>query len=92
MAKKLTTAERLTNLEKNMYSVEQLINACNNAIIALAYSIKLKGDELDELTAEGYKEFVENSVHPMMKRVTSIVDEIVKEAREAIENMKEEEK
>ena len=67
-------------------ALDRVTEALNNATVALFYINKVKGDELDNVTSDEYVKFVQEHVHPLMRRT----DEIVKEATEKLSKQAEE--
>ena len=60
------------------------------------YISKVKGNELDKVKTEDYVKYVEEHVHPLMRRADEIVKEAgqmaKKEIEEAVEKVKKEKK
>lgn len=67
-------------------ALDRVTEALNNAVVALYYITNVKGDELDKVTADEYIAFVQEHVHPLMRRT----DEIVREATEKLAKQAEE--
>lgn len=82
-ANKLTTKD----LQKEIIILEQVTNALNTAVVALAYAMKVKGDELDKVTSEDYVKYVKEHVHPLVRRADELV---LEEAKKAAEKVKQE--
>lgn len=61
---------------QEMVMLDRVTNALNTAVVALMYINKVKGNELDKVKTKDYVKYVQEHVHPLMRRA----DEIVKEA------------
>lgn len=66
------------DLQREIVALDRIAEALNTAVVALYYVTKVKGDELDGVKSDDYVKFVQEHVHPLMRRA----DEIVKEASE----------
>ena len=79
------TAKNLDQLAKQVTILTDLVNILNNALVAVAYGAGVRGDELNELTADEYVKFVHENVHPLTRRATEIVNEIAIKTKKEIE-------
>lgn len=74
---------------RELVMLDRVTNALNTAVVALMYINKVKGTELDKVKTEDYVKYVEEHVHPLMRRADEIVKEAAEQSKEAIENEKE---
>lgn len=83
--KKLTVKD----LQQEIAVLDNITNALNTAIVALYKIINVKGDELDNVTAEDYVKYVQEHVHPIVRRADELSREVAekaaKSAKEAVE-------
>ena len=96
--KKSTKSKKPTveQLQRELAIVERMNSALNTAIVAIAYASKVKGNELDKVKPKDYVKFVEEHVHPLVKKADEIAEAYAKERFEEItkaaEKAKKEEK
>lgn len=76
----------MKDLQRAIVALDRVTEALNTAVVALYYISKVKGDELDKVTSDEYVKFVQEHVHPLMRRA----DEIVKDASEKLAKQAEE--
>lgn len=87
------TATNLEKLAKQVTILTDLVNVLNNAVVAVAYGAGIRGDELNDVTADDYVKYVHEHVHPLTRRATEIVTDIAVKTKEEIEkNAKKEAK
>lgn len=83
--KKLTVKD----LQQEIAILDNITNALNTAIVALYKIVDVKGDELDKVTAEDYVKYVQEHVHPIVRRADELSREVAekaaKSAKEAVE-------
>ena len=79
------TAKNLNQLAKQVTMLTDLVNVLNNAVVAISYGAGIRGDELDNLTADEYVKYVHEHVHPLTRRATEIVTEIAIKTQKQIE-------
>lgn len=79
------TAKNLNQLAKQVTMLTDLVNVLNNAVVAISYGAGIRGDELDNLTADEYVKYVHEHVHPLTRRATEIVTEIAIKTKKEIE-------
>lgn len=84
--KKLTIDE----ITKELVMLDRVTNSLNTAVIALAYVMKVKGDELNKVNSKKYVKFVTEHVHPLVIRADEIVKEAAEESKKAAEKAKKE--
>lgn len=65
--------------------LDKVTNALNTAVVALMYITKVKGNELDKVSAKEYVEYVEKHVHPLMRQADRIVREAADNAKKDID-------
>lgn len=85
MAKELSNEE----LQLAIINLDRLTTALNTAIVALYYIVDVKGNELDKVTPEEYVKFVQERVHPTVRRAdelaTAVAEKAAGEAKKAVE-------
>ena len=79
------TAKSLTQLAKQVTQLTDLVNVLNNAVVAISYGAGIRGDELDNISADDYVKYVHEHVHPLTRRATEIVTEIAIKTKKEIE-------
>lgn len=79
------TATNLEKLAKQVTILTDLVNVLNNAVVAVAYGAGIRGDELNDVTADDYVKYVHEHVHPLTRRATEIVTDIAVKTKEEIE-------
>lgn len=79
MSTKKTTLSK-ADMEKELIALDRVANALNTAIVALMYINKVKGDELDKVTGEEYVKFVQEHIHPLVRRADEITREVADKA------------
>lgn len=84
MAKKAKSKITVEDLAVQISVLDQVTSALNTAVVALAYAMKVKGNELDKVTSEKYVEFVSEHVHPLVRRADELVLETAKKAVEEV--------
>lgn len=78
---------------QELVMLDRVTNALNTAVVALMYINKVKGTELDKVKTEDYVKYVQEHVHPLMRRADEIVKEAAAQAKKDIdEAVKEVEK
>lgn len=86
--KKATTLSK-ADIEKELMALDHVVNALNTAIVALYYIVGVKGDELKDVHAEEYVKYVQEKIHPIVRRADEISKELAektsKSAKEAVE-------
>lgn len=79
---------------RELVMLDKVTSALNTACVALMYICKVKGDELDDVKTEDYIKYVEEHVHPLMRRADAIVKEAgqiaKKEVDEAVKEIEKE--
>lgn len=80
------TATSLEKLAKQVTILTDLVNVLNNAVVAIAYGAGIRGDELKDITADEYVEYVHEHVHPLTRRATEIVTDIAIKTKKEIED------
>lgn len=77
------------DITKELVALDRIVNALNTAIVALYYIVGVKGDELDNVSAEDYVKFVQEKIHPIVRKGDEISKEVsekaAKEAKKAVE-------
>lgn len=84
----LETGEQATSIEqlaKQVLVLTDLVNVLNNAVVAISYGAGIRGDELNDLSADDYVKYVHEHVHPLTRRATEIVTEIAEKTKKEIE-------
>lgn len=90
-AKKKASKSKLSqsDIERELIALDRVTNALNTAIVALYYIVGVKGDELDKVKMEDYVKFVQDRIHPIVRRADEISKELAeataKSAKEAVE-------
>lgn len=87
MANKKPTKD---DLLREMVMLDRVTNALNTAVVALMYINQVKGNELNKVKAKDYVKYVEEHVHPLMKRADEIVKEAAEQAKKDVEEAKKE--
>lgn len=90
----LETGKQATNIDqlaKQVLVLTDLVNVLNNAVVAISYGAGIRGDELNELSADDYVKYVHEHVHPLTRRATEIVTEIAEKTKKEIEEKAAEE-
>lgn len=87
MAKKKLTID---DLQKEIIMLDRITNALNTAVVALAYTMKVKGNELDKVKSEDYTKYITEHVHPLVRRADEIVAEVAAKTAEQIKKEEEE--
>ena len=91
MPKKTTSKTTITkaDMERELIALDRITNALNTAVVALMYINQVKGTELDDVKAEDYVKFVQEHIHPLVRRADEISKEVAekasKSAKEAAE-------
>lgn len=85
------TAKNLKQLAKQVTQLTDLVNILNNAVVAISYGAGIRGDELDNVSADEYVKYVHEHVHPLTRRATEIVTDIAIKTKEEIEKKAAEE-
>ena len=80
----------LKDLQREVIMLDQVTNALNTALVALYKVVGVKGDELDNVTGEEYVKFVQEHVHPIVRKADEIVAEVGKKAAEEAKKAVEE--
>ena len=77
------------DIERELIALDRITNALNTAIVALYYIVGVKGNELDKVKAEDYVKYVQDKIHPIVRRADEISKELAektaKSAKEAVE-------
>lgn len=90
-AKKKPAANKLSqeDITRELVALDRVTNALNTAIVALYYIVGVKGNELDDVKVEDYVKFVQDKIHPIVRRADEISKELAektaKSAKEAVE-------
>lgn len=88
MATKKPTLSK-ADIEKELIALDRITNALNTAIVALYYIVGVKGNELDKVKVEDYVKYVQDKIHPIVRRADEITKELAektaKSAKEAVE-------
>lgn len=79
-AKKAKNTLSKADMEKELIALDRVANALNTAIVALMYVCKVKGNELDKVTGEEYVKFVQEHIHPLVRRADEISKEVAEKA------------
>ena len=87
MAKKTTLTK--ADIERELVALDRMAQALNTAVVALYYAVKPDVHLLDEVHAEEYVKFIQENVHPIVRRADEITKEFAnktaKSAKEAVE-------
>lgn len=88
MPTKKTTLSK-ADIEKELIALDRITNALNTAVVALYYIVGVKGDELDKVKVEDYVKYVQEKIHPIVRRADEmtkeLADKTAKSAKEAVE-------
>jgi len=90
-AKKKPAANKLSqeDITRELVALDRVTNALNTAIVALYYIVGVKGNELDDVKVEDYVKFVQDKIHPIVRRADEIAKELADktaaEAKKAVE-------
>lgn len=88
---KATKAKTLSqeDITRELIALDRIVDALNTAIVALYYIVGVKGDELKDVKVEDYVKYVQNNIHPIVRRADEISKELskktAKEAKKAVE-------
>lgn len=89
MATKKKPTLTKADIEKELIALDRITNALNTAVVALYYINGVKGTELDKVKPEDYVKFVQEHIHPLVRRADEISKEVAekasKSAKEAVE-------
>lgn len=89
MATKKKQTLTKADIEKELIALDRITNALNTAVVALYYINGVKGTELDKVKPEDYVKFVQEHIHPLVRRADEISKEVAekasKSAKEAVE-------
>lgn len=87
--KQAKSALSKADIERELIALDRITNALNTAIVALYYIVGVKGNELDKVKAEDYVKYVQEKIHPIVRRADEITKELAdktaKSAKEAVE-------
>lgn len=87
--KQAKSALSKADIERELIALDRITNALNTAIVALYYIVGVKGNELDKVNAEDYVKYVQEKIHPIVRRADEITKELAdktaKSAKEAVE-------
>lgn len=87
--KQAKSALSKADIERELIALDRITNALNTAIVALYYIVGVKGNELDKVKAEDYVKYVQDKIHPIVRRADEISKELAektaKSAKEAVE-------
>ena len=75
---------------QELVMLDRVTNALNTAVVALMYINKVKGTELDKVKTEDYIKYVQEHVHPLMRRADAIVKEAGEMAKKEIDEATDE--
>lgn len=90
-AKKKPASNKLSqeDITRELVALDRVTNALNTAIVALYYIVGVKGNELDDVKVEDYVKFVQDKIHPIVRRADEIAKELAdktaEEAKKAVE-------
>jgi hypothetical protein len=90
-AKKKASKNTLSqeDITRELIALDRVTNALNTAIVALYYIVGVKGDELDKVNVEDYVKFVQEHIHPVVRRADELAKELAdktaEEAKKAVE-------
>lgn len=77
------------DIERELIALDRVTNALNTAIVALYYIVGVKGNELDNVKVEDYVKYVQEKIHPIVRKADDISKELAektaKEAKKAVE-------
>ena len=77
------------DITRELIALDRVTNALNTAIVALYYIVGVKGDELDKVKVEDYVKYVQDKIHPIVRRADEMSKELAektaKSAKEAVE-------
>lgn len=77
------------DITKELIALDRIVNALNTAIVALYYIAGVEGNELDDVSPEEYVKFVQEKIHPIVRKADKISKEVsekaAKEAKKAVE-------
>ena len=87
MAKKQTMTKQ--EIIEELYVLDQMVQALNNTVVALAYAMKVKPTVLDKVKPEDLVKFVQDTIHPIVRKSEEIskelADKTASEAKKAVE-------
>ena len=88
MVTKKTTLSK-ADIERELIALDRITQALNTAVVALYYIVKPDVKALDDIHAEEYVKFIQENVHPIVRRADEITrelaDKTAKSAKEAVE-------
>ena len=77
------------DIERELIALDRVTNALNTAVVALYYIVGVKGNELDKVKVEDYVKYVQEKIHPIVRKADDISKELAektaKEAKKAVE-------
>lgn len=80
-------------LTQNLFVLKNMVDTLNIAIAGVAKAADIKADALDKLTAEEYVDWVQNTLHPIVRATNKLHEEWAEiTAKEAEKAVKEGEK
>ena len=75
-------------LTHNMFVLKDMVETLNIAIAAVAYAAKVKPTALDKVEAEEFMNWVQDTLHPLVRRADELhkgwVEIVSKNAKEAV--------
>lgn len=86
-AKKSTLTK--ADIERELIALDRITQALNTAVVALYYLVKPDGKALDKVTPEEYVKYIQENIHPIVRKADEISKEVAekaaKSAKEAVE-------
>jgi hypothetical protein len=87
-AKKKTLSQ--ADIERELVALDRMAQALNAAVVALYYIVKPDKTALDNVDAEEYVKFVQETVHEIVRKADAIAKDVAeKAAKSAKEAVKE---
>jgi hypothetical protein len=76
------------DIERELIALDRITQALNTAVVALYYITKPDVKALDNVKAEDYVKYIQENVHPLVRRADEISKEVAekasKEAKKAV--------
>lgn len=79
--KKLTT---------RLYELEHVTKSLNIALIGFAYTTKIKPKRIKNATADEFLKYIEENVHPVIRRADELTGEVAEKAKSEISKQAQE--
>lgn len=76
--------ENQQKLTSRLYEAEHVIKSLNIALIGMAYTNDVDPTRIKEVNADDFLKFIEDNVHPIIRRSDELTSEIAENAKNEI--------